>query len=62
MREMTHMANFNTQIDEKLKEYSKNVQEIARRAIEAAHKLDASKLADMMEARVKSIARKEVQK
>ena len=56
------MASFNVQIDEKLKKYPGNVQDIARRAIEAARKLDASKLADMMETRVKNIARKEVQK
>lgn len=59
---MIHMASFNVQIDEKLKKYPGNVQDIARRAIEAARKLDASKLADMMETRVKNIARKEVQK
>ena len=62
MMEKKIMSNFNKQIDEKLKAYPENIQDIARRAIEAARKLDASKLADMMEARVKSIARKEVQK
>lgn len=56
------MPNFNTRIEEKLKTYPENVQEIARRAIETAKRLDAAKLASMLEPKVKSIARKEIKK
>ena len=56
------MPNFNTRIEEKLRNYPTSVQDIARRAIESARKLDAAKLATMLEVKVKSTARKEVKK
>ena len=44
------------------KTYPPEVQDIARRAIEAAQRMDASKVANMLEPKVKSTARKVVKK
>ena len=49
------MPNFNTRIEEKLRNYPTSVQDIARRAIESARKLDAAKLATMLEVKVKHV-------
>ncbi len=56
------MSKLNTQIENKLKDLPHDVQEIARCAIQNAKRLDASKLAAMLEPKVKSIARKEINK
>lgn len=56
------MPDFNSRIDEKLKKYPEKIQSIARHAIIMARKLDAVKLADLLENKVKSVARKEVKK
>ena len=56
------MPNFNVQIEAKLKTYPPEVQDIARRAIEAAQRMDASKVANMLEPKLKSTARKVVKK
>lgn len=56
------MNNFNINIDKKLRTYPENVQDIARRAINMAKKVDASKIAVALESKVKSLARKGVVK
>ena len=56
------MPKLNAQIEAKLKMYPTEIQDIARKAIEAAQRMDATKVANMLEPKVKSTARKVVKK
>ena len=56
------MPNFNAQIEAKLQTYRPEIQDIARKAIEAAQRMDAAKVANMLEPKVKTTARKGLKK